>query len=399
MINKRTIRELSIAELNEKKVLVRVDFNVPEVRGDIADDARIEAAVPTIAYLKDRGAKVILISHMGRPKGKVVEDLRMKPVADRLAEFIHQPVFTTTECIGPAVESQISNMKAGDVMLLENVRFHAKEEKNDPKFAEALAKLADIYVNDAFGCVHRAHASTAGVAHFLPSYAGFLLEKEISFLGQAIHKPQRPFVAIIGGAKISTKIDILKNLLNKVDVLVIGGAMAYTFLKAQGIEVGKSLIEMDKLDEAKKFLNIASQSKAQILLPLDHVVADKVDASAHIQTVDTAQLPVDMMGVDIGPKTIKAIQTVVLNAKTVLWNGPLGVFEIDAFAKGTMQVAKALANTKAVTIIGGGDSASAIRKSGFKDKMTHISTGGGASLEFLEGRELPGITVLQERAS
>lgn len=394
---KKSIADLGEKDLKGKRVLVRVDFNVPmDKEKKITDDTRIKASLPTIKYLIEKGAKVILVSHLGRPDG-ITEDLRLDPIAKRLEELLKKKVLKLDDSIGEEVEQAISQMKNGDVILLENIRFYKEEEANDEQFARKLADLADIYVNDAFGTAHRAHASTAGVAAFLPAYAGFLIQKELDVMGKALTDPKRPFVAIIGGAKISTKIAVLKNLLNKVDTLIIGGGMVYTFLKAKGFEIGKSLVEDKSIDAAKEFMARAEASKAKVIFAKDIVVASEMSDKATTKVVSVDQIPPDMMGVDAGPETIKAIKEEIKKAGTVVWNGPVGVFEIPKFAKGTNEIAKALAASKAVSIIGGGDSAAAVEKAGVADKITHISTGGGASLEFLEGKELPGIAVLQEK--
>ena len=394
---KKSIADLEEKDLRSKRVLVRVDFNVPmDKQKNITDDIRIKESLPTIQYLTEKGAKVILVSHLGRPDG-ITEDLRLDPIAKRLEELLKKKVLKLNDTIGEEVEEAISKMKDGDVVLLENVRFYKEEEENDEQFARKLAGLADIYVNDAFGTAHRAHASTAGVAAFLPAYAGFLIQKELDVMGKALTNPKRPFVAIIGGAKISTKIGVLKNLLKKVDVLIIGGGMLYTFLKAKGMQVGKSLVEDKSLDTAKAFLAQAEASKAKVIFDVDVVVASEISEKASTKVVKLDNIPVDMMGVDTGPESLKIIKEEIKKAGTIVWNGPLGVFEIAKFAKGTNEVAKAIAASKAVSIIGGGDSASAVEKAGVADKITHISTGGGASLEFLEGKELPGIAVLQDK--
>ncbi|MGC8787525.1 MAG: phosphoglycerate kinase [Anaerolineae bacterium] len=391
-MNKKTIRDIEVAG---KRVLVRVDFNVPlDKTGQITDDTRIRAALPTIEYLRDKGAKVIVCSHLGRPKGKVAEEFRLTPVAKRLSELLGTTVQKTDDCIGPEVEKAIAAMKPGDVLLLENLRFHAEEEANDPGFAKQLAALADIYVNDAFGAAHRAHASTEGVAHFLPAVAGFLMERELTFLGKALAEPTRPFVAILGGAKVSDKIGVIENLLPKVDWLIVGGGMANTFLKALGYEVGASLVEEDKVELAKDLLQRAGK---KLMLPVDVVIADAFAADAQHQTVPVDKVLPGWRILDIGPKSVEAFKAVLQKAKTVVWNGPMGVFEFPAFAAGTVAIAKCLAETDATTIIGGGDSAAAVEQAGVADKMTHISTGGGASLEFLEGRVLPGVAALQDK--
>ncbi len=391
-MNKKTVRDIDVAG---KRVLVRADFNVPlDETGEITDDRRIEAALPTIRYLREQGAKVILCSHLGRPKGKVVEGLRLTPVAKRLSELLAVKVVKTDDCVGDAVKQAVEAMKPGDVVLLENLRFHAEEEKNDADFAEQLASLADVYVNDAFGTAHRAHASTEGVTHYLPAVAGFLLEKEINFLGKALADPEHPFVAILGGAKVSDKIGVIENLLPKVDHLIVGGGMANTFFVAQGYEVGKSLLEEDKVDLAKGLLARAGD---KLSLPVDVVVADEFAAGAWHKTVPVDEVPADWRILDIGPKSVEQFAKILRGARTVVWNGPMGVFEFPAFAAGTVAIAKALAGTSATTIIGGGDSAAAVEQAGLADQMTHISTGGGASLEFLEGKVLPGVDALQDR--
>lgn len=398
MLQKKSVKDLAASDVQDKKVFVRVDFNVPlKEDGTISDDSRIKAAMPTIEYLAANGAKVILASHLGRPKGQVVDTMRLTPVAKRLSEIIKKDVVKVDDCIGAEVEAQISEMKSGDVLLLENLRFYKEETKNDESFAKQLASLADIYVNDAFGAAHRAHASTEGVAKFLPSYAGYLIEKEIEFLDNAVANPKRPFIAIIGGAKVSTKIGVLKNLMNKVDTLIIGGGMVYTFLKVQGYEIGKSLVEEECLDIAKELLEIEKTSSTKIFFPVDHIVAKEFNNDSAFQIIKGDSLPADSLGLDIGPETIEKIKGIISTAQTVVWNGPLGVFEMPNFAKGTFAIAEALAESKAVSIIGGGDSVAAIKKSGLSDKISHISTGGGASLEFLEGKELPGIAILQNK--
>ena len=392
---KKTIKDV---ELKGKRALIRVDFNVPlDENLNITDDIRIRAALPTIKYALDKGAKVILMSHLGRPDGKADEKLRMAPVAKRLRELLNKPVTAMKDCIGDDVKKAVSSMKAGDVILLENLRFHAEEEKNDPNFAKELAALGDVFINDAFGTAHRAHASTEGVTHYLPSVAGFLLEKEIEYLGNAVDNPKRPFIAILGGAKVKDKIKVIDNLLNKVDALLIGGGMAYTFLKVQGKTIGSSKLDKDGLDTAKAALEKAAKKKIPLILPVDHVVADKFDASANARVVGV-DIPDGWMGLDIGPKTIKLFEDKLKSSKTIVWNGPLGVFEMDKFAKGTEDVARFIASLKGVTsVIGGGDTAAAMAKFKVEDKMTHISTGGGASLEYLEGRGLPGIDALNDK--
>ena len=392
---KKTIEDV---DLSGKRVLMRADFNVHlDDKLNITDDMRIRSALPTIKYALEKGAKVILMSHLGRPDGKVVESMRLTPVAKRLEELLGKKVAKADDCIGDAVKKTVNAMKAGDVVLLENLRFHAEEEKNDPAFAKELASLGDVFVNDAFGTAHRAHASTEGVTKYLPSVAGFLLEKEIQYLGSAVDNPKRPFVAILGGAKVKDKIKVIDNLLNKVDALLIGGGMAYTFLKAKGKTIGASKLDKDGFDTAKQALDKAVKKNVPMLLPVDHVVGDKFDANANTKLVGE-DVPEGWMGLDIGPKTIKLFEDKLKDARTVIWNGPLGVFEMDKFAQGTEEISKFLAGLKgATTIIGGGDTAAAIAKFKCENKMTHISTGGGASLEYLEGRGLPGIDALQDK--
>ena len=391
-MRKKTLRDV---EVKGRRVLVRVDFNVPLEDGAVGDDTRIKAALPTIRHLIDGGAKTILCSHLGRPKGKPDPKYSLAPVATRLGELLGKKVPFAPDCVGPTVEKLVASMKPGDVLLLENLRFHAEEEKNDAAFARALAALADLYVDDAFGSAHRAHASTAGVADHLPAVAGFLMERELDFLGRALADPVRPFVAILGGAKVSDKIAVIENLLGKVDALLVGGGMANTFLKAQGREIGKSLVENDKVAVAEKLLREAG---SKLLLPVDAVVGDRLDAGAERRTVDVASVPPGWLILDIGPKTIAAFTDRLRGTKTVIWNGPMGVFEMEPFAAGTFAIARALAGLAgATTIIGGGDSAAAVEQAGVADRITHVSTGGGASLEFLEGKELPGVAVLQDR--
>lgn len=392
---KKTIEDI---DLKGKRVLMRVDFNVPlDDKLNITDDIRIRAALPTIKYAIEKGAKVVLMSHLGRPDGKVVDRMRLTPVAKRLEELLGKKVTKTDDCIGDAVKKTINTMKPGDVILLENLRFHAEEEKDDASFAKELASLGDIFVNDAFGTAHRAHASTEGVTKYLPSIAGFLLEKEILYLGSVVDNPKRPFVAILGGAKVNDKIKVIDNLLNKVNALLIGGGMAYTFLKAKGKTIGSSKFDKDGFDTARLALDKAIKKNIPILLPIDHIIGDKFDANANTKVVGE-DIPDGCMGMDIGPKTVKLFEDKLKSAKTILWNGPLGVFEMDKFAKGTKEIAKFLASLKgATTVIGGGDTAAAMSKFKVEDKMTHISTGGGASLEYLEGRGLPGINALQDK--
>lgn len=393
--NKMSVRDIDV---KGKRVLVRCDFNVPLKDGIIANDKRIVAALPTVKYLLDNGARVILCSHLGRPKGEWLPEFSLAPVAARLSELLDRPVRMSKDVIGDDAKDISATLGDGEVALLENVRYYKEETKNDPEFAKSLASLADIFVNDAFGTAHRAHASTAGVADYLPAVCGFLIEKEISVMGKALENPVHPFVAILGGAKVSDKIGVITNLMEKADTIMIGGAMAYTFLKAQGHSIGTSLCEDDKLDLAKEILASADEKGIKFLLPVDHLAAEKFDESAEAVTVDTADIPEGLMGMDIGEKTAELYANAVKEAGTVIWNGPMGVFEFPRFAKGTLAVATALAQSGAVSIVGGGDSVSAVTKLGFADKMTHISTGGGASLEFLEGKELPGIAALSEKA-
>ncbi|GAA5417169.1 phosphoglycerate kinase [Paraliobacillus ryukyuensis] len=393
-MNKLTIKDLDV---KGKKVFCRVDFNVPMSEGVVTDDTRIKAALPTIQYLVEKGAKVILSSHLGRPKGEVVEELRLDPVAKRLSELLGQTVTKTDEVYGAEVDKAVSEMTDGDVVLIENVRFHPGETKNDPALASEFAKIGDYYVNDAFGAAHRAHASTAGVAEHLTAAAGFLLEKELEVLGKALSNPERPFTAIIGGAKVKDKIGVIDNLLDKVDNLIIGGGLAYTFVKAQGYEIGKSLLEEDKIDLAKQFMQKAKDKGVNMVLPVDAIVADDFSNDANTQIVDIDSIPTDWEALDIGPKSVDAYQKLVKDSKLVIWNGPMGVFELDAFAKGTIGVAEALAQTEGYTIIGGGDSAAAVEKFHMAEKMDHISTGGGASLEFMEGKVLPGVEALTDK--
>lgn len=397
-MNKKTIDSV---ELAGKRVLVRVDFNVPlDDNFVVTDNKRIVESLPTIKKIIASGGKAILMSHLGRPKGKVNPKYSLKPAADELAKLIAQPVTLAGDCIGEAAQSAVAAMKDGDVVLLENLRFHAEEEANDAEFAKQLASLGDLYVNDAFGSAHRAHASTEGVTKFLAtSVAGYLMEKELNYLGRAIGNPERPYCAILGGAKISGKIDVIANMMDKVDTLIIGGGMAFTFFKAQGKEIGKSLLEEEKLELAKELLAKFNGSKVKCLLPVDVVVAPELKADAPTQIVSVDAIPADMMGLDIGPATVKLFSDAIAASKTVVWNGPMGVFEVDAFAKGTFAVAQALADSTAngtVTVIGGGDSAAAIAKAGLETKVSHVSTGGGASLEFLEGKVLPGVVALND---
>jgi len=386
-------------ELKDKKVLMRVDFNVPlNKEGKISDDTRIRASLPTIKYILDKGASLILMSHLGRPKGKVVEELRMNPVAHRLERLLERRVLKLDNCVGEKVREATERMEKGDIILLENTRFHKEEEENDLHFAKELAELGDIFVNDAFGTAHRSHASTVGVAKFLPSAVGFLMKKEIEVLGKILTSPDAPFIAILGGAKVSDKIGVLCNLLDKCESILIGGAMAYTFLKAKGIGVGKSLWEKNKIDEAKEILKDAPRKRCKIFLPLDHLVAEEAKGGINTKSVGQGGIPPDCMALDIGPETIKLFKKIINEAKTVFWNGPMGVFEIKEFAKGTEAIAQMLASSKASIVVGGGDSIAALRKLNLEDKITHISTGGGASLEFLEGKVLPGIEAINVRS-
>ena len=393
-LNKMSVKDI---DLKGKRALVRCDFNVPLKDGVITNDKRIVAALPTIKYLSDEGARVILCSHLGRPKGEWLPEASLAPVAARLSELLGKPVRMSRDVIGEDAKNISETLKDGEIALLENVRYYKEETKNDPDFAKELASLADVFVNDAFGTAHRAHASTAGVADYLPAVCGFLIQKEIEVMGGALQNPARPFVAVLGGAKVSDKIGVITNLLEKVDTLIVGGAMGYTFLKAQGHSVGASLCEDDKLDLAKEILEKAEEKGVRFLLPVDHVGAEKFDESAEAVAVPGADIPEGLMGMDIGPETVKLYSEALSGAGTVVWNGPMGVFEFKQFAEGTLAVAKAIADSNAVSIIGGGDSVAAVTKLGFADKMTHISTGGGASLEFLEGKELPGIAVLNDK--
>ncbi|MCT8140217.1 phosphoglycerate kinase [Anaerobacillus sp. CMMVII] len=394
-MNKKSVRDI---EVKGKRVFCRVDFNVPMKSNEITDDTRIRAALPTIQYLIDQGAKVILASHLGRPKGQVNEEMRLNAVASRLSELLGKPVTKTDEAYGEAVESAISALGEGDVVLLENVRFYPGEEKNDPELAKAFASLADIYVNDAFGAAHRAHASTEGIAHHIPAVSGLLMEKELEVLGKALLDPDRPFTAIIGGAKVKDKIGVIENLLEKVDNLIIGGGLAYTFVKALGHDVGNSLLEEDKIDLAKSFIDKAKEKGVNLYMPEDVIVADKFSNEATTQVVDIDAIPSDWEGLDIGPKTVDTFRKVILESKLVIWNGPMGVFELSSFENGTKSVAVALADAQnTYTVIGGGDSAAAVEKFDLAENMDHISTGGGASLEFMEGKQLPGVVALNDK--
>ena len=387
-------------EVRGRRALVRVDFNVPlDKEGNITDDSRITAALPTIRYLSDHGAKVVLMSHLGRPKGKPVAEMSLAPVAKRLSELLGKEVkfIASDAVIDENVKKAVSELRDGDVALLEHVRFRKEEEENDPEFAKELASLGDFFVQEALGTAHRAHASTAGVAAYIPAVSGYLIEKEVKYLGAAVNDPKRPLVAIMGGAKVGDKIPIIENLLNKVDALLIGGGMMFTFYKAMGLEIGRSILDEDNVALSAKLIEEAGLKGVKILLPVDVVCADKFENGARMATVSRDAIPADMMGMDIGPETVKLFKEVIDQAGTVVWNGPMGVFEMSDFEAGTKAIAEALADCSAVTIIGGGDSASAVKKFGLEDKMTHISTGGGASLEFLEGKELPGIKVIQDK--
>lgn len=392
---KATVRDIDV---KGKRVLVRVDFNVPlDAERNITDDTRIRSALPTIEYLLERGARVILASHLGRPKGQRKEEFSLAPVAKRLEELLGKAVKKLDDCIGAEVEAEVLAMKDGDVILLENLRFYKEEEANDEAFARALASLADIYVNDAFGTAHRAHASTAGVAEFVDGVAGFLMEKEIEVMGKALSQPERPFVAILGGAKVKDKVGVISNLMEKVDSLIIGGGMAYTFLKAKGLEIGDSIVDDASLGLAGELMEKAKTKGIRFLLPVDVVIADKFAEDANTKVVDIDEIPPSWQALDIGPKTRDLFAREIADAKTVVWNGPMGVFEMKPFAEGTRRIARALAESEAVTIVGGGDSVAAVSEMGFGDKMTHVSTGGGASLEFLEGKVLPGVAALKDK--
>ncbi|MFZ3590140.1 phosphoglycerate kinase [Bacillus sp. DJP31] len=394
-MNKKTVRDVDVLG---KRVFCRVDFNVPMQDGEVTDDTRIRAALPTIQYLTEQGAKVILATHLGRPKGKVVEELRLDAVAKRLSDLSGKRVAKVDEAYGEEAEQGIAKLQDGDILLLENVRFYPGEEKNDADLSKEFAKLADLYVNDAFGAAHRAHASTSGIAEHIPAVAGFLMEKELNVLGKALLNPERPFTAIIGGAKVKDKIGVIDHLLDKVDNLIIGGGLAYTFLKAQGHEVGQSLLEEDKLELALSFIEKAKQKGVKLYMPVDAVVADDFSNDAETKVVAIDSIPSDWQGLDIGPKTSEIYALVISESKLVIWNGPMGVFEMESFENGTKSVARALAEaTNAYTVIGGGDSAAAVEKFDLAEKMDHISTGGGASLEFMEGKELPGVVALNDK--
>ncbi len=398
-MNKLTIDDI---QLRGNRVLTRVDFNVPlDSQQNITDDIRIKSALPTINKIISEGGRVVLLSHLGRPKGKVVAEMSLKPVADRLAELLNKPVRFANDCVGSEVNDLINSMKNGDVVLLENLRFHEEETDNDKDFAKQLAQFGDVYINDAFGTAHRAHASTEGVTHFIKyCAAGYLMQKELDYLGQAVVEPIRPFTAILGGAKISGKIDVIQNLFSKVDNLIIGGGMAFTFFKAMGYEIGKSLLETEKLNLAKQILEKAKSSDTKLLLPKDVIVAEEFDNNSPSEVVEISSISANKMGLDIGPESIREFSEIIKNSKTVVWNGPMGVFEFDNFAKGTFSIVEALVEATvngAVTIVGGGDSAAAIKRAGLSDKVSHVSTGGGASLEFLEGKVLPGVAALSDR--
>ena len=393
--NKKTVKDIDVAG---KKVLLRCDFNVPQDKatGAITDDKRIVAALPTIAYLLDQKAAVIACSHLGKPKGEWKQSLSLAPVAKRLSELLGREVLFATDIVGEDAKAKAAALKPGEILLLENLRFDKREEKNDPEFAKELASMAEVYVSDAFGTVHRAHASTAGVAAYLPAVSGFLIGKELDIMGKALDDPKRPFVAVLGGAKVSDKINVINNLLEKADTIIIGGGMAYTFKKAEGYTIGKSLLEEDKLDYARERRQTAEATGVKVQLPVDNLCAAEFSASAK-PVLEEQNIPNELMGMDIGPKAIEAFSDAVKGAGTVVWNGPMGVFEFPAFAGGTKAMAKALAESGAITIVGGGDSAAAVEQLGYADKMTHISTGGGASLEFLEGKELPGVACLLDK--
>ncbi len=390
-----SVKTINDADLKGKKVLSRVDFNVPLKDGVVGDDTRIRAALPTIEAILNAGASLVLMSHLGRPKGEKKPEFSLAPVAKRLAELLNKEVKMAPDVIGPEVETMVSDLKAGEVLLLENVRWYKGEEKNDPDFVEKLSKFGEVFVNDAFGTAHRAHASTEGLARKMPAFAGLLIEKEVRFLEPFVTSPQQPMVAVVGGAKVSSKIGVLESLLPKCKSLIIGGGMTYTFLKAQGFEIGKSLLEEDYLETAKKLLREAEKAGVDVILPVDHVVAAQFDENAAPEAVDSVDVPADKIAMDIGPKSIARCVEVISKAKSIVWNGPMGVFEFDNFATGTKAVAQAIADADAVSVVGGGDSVAAANKFGLAGKMSHVSTGGGASLEFLEGKDLPGIAALK----
>ncbi|MER3455962.1 MAG: phosphoglycerate kinase [candidate division GAL15 bacterium] len=394
-MDKRTVRDV---EVSGRRVLVRVDFNVPlDDCGRVADDRRIRESLPTVRYLLEHGAAVVLMSHLGRPGGRVVEELRMAPVGERLGQLLGQPVRVLPDCVGPQVEALIGQLRPGDVALLENLRFHPGEEANDPAFAAALARLADLYVNDAFGTAHRAHASTVGVARLLPAVAGLLMEKEIRYLSRLLENPDHPFVAVLGGRKVSDKMGVLANLLQRVDAVLIGGGMAYTFLRARGLSVGRSVVEEDKVELAERLMEQARQRGVELLLPEDVAVAQRPAADVPRRVVLVREIPEGWMGLDVGPATVQRFAQVVERARLVVWNGPMGVFEVEPFAEGTRRLAEVVARCPGTTVVGGGDTAAALEQLGMLDRFDHVSTGGGATLEFLEGKELPGIRVLQDR--
>lgn len=394
--NKKTVYDI---DLSGKKVLLRCDFNVPQDKTTraITDDKRIRAALPTIRYLLEKGAAVIACSHLGKPKGEVKPELSLAPVAERLSELLGQQVIFAADTVGPDAQAKAAALSCGEIMLLENLRFDKREEKNDPEFAKALANMAEVFVSDAFGTVHRAHASTAGVASFLPAVSGLLIQKELEIMGGALENPKRPFVAILGGAKVSDKINVINNLIDKADTIIIGGGMAFTFLKAMGHNVGSSLLEADRVDYAREMIEKALSKDVMFLLPVDVAIHDKFENTDSFLTVDSSMIPDGYMGLDIGPKSCRLFAEAIKNAGTVIWNGPMGVFEFNSFAEGTRSIAHALAESSATTIVGGGDSAAAVEQLGFADKMSHISTGGGASLEFLEGKSLPGVACLLDK--
>lgn len=393
-MNKKSVRDVEVAG---KRVFVRVDFNVPLEDGKITDDKRIRETLPTINFLIEKGAKVILASHLGRPNGEVVEELRHTASAARLSELLGKPVVKANDSVGEEVKAQVNALNNGDVLLLENVRFHAGEEKNDPELAKQFADLADLYVNDAFGAAHRAHASTEGIAHYLPAVSGLLMEKELDVLGKALNNPERPFTAIVGGSKVKDKIDVINKMIEIADNIIIGGGLSYTFFKAQGHEIGQSLVDNSKLDLALEFIEKAKSLGKNFYIPVDIVVTDEFSKNANTKIVDVDGIPADWEGIDIGPKTREIYADVIKNSKLVVWNGPMGVFEIEPFSHGTKAVAEACATTEGYTVIGGGDSAAAAEKFGLADKMNHISTGGGASLEFMEGKALPGVVALNDK--